>query len=184
MKGLTKKSLVGFIVGVAVLSCGLAMAQEMVVDVKPGGCTDPVNTRSKGVIPVAIVGLVDAGTLTVANIDPASVRIVGVEDDGQPVLFIDPVTGEDDSVAAIRSALEDVGAPVDCEALPDGSDDLVLKFRTQALVSALNTYASTLVTNNNDVTLLFEATLEDDNGTAIPVAGADDILLKVKKPKQ
>jgi len=179
MKGLAKKSFFGLIVGMAVLGCGMAFAQGMVVDVKPGSCTNPVNTRSRGVLPVAIVGLTESA-LTVADIDPVTVHIVGViNDDGSDLLFVNPVP-------AIRSALEDVGSPEDCEAGPDGIDDLILKFKTQDLVSALKTDAADLVTNNNQVTLIFEATLNDgtEAGIDIQIQGTDDILLKVKKQKK
>jgi hypothetical protein len=96
------------------------------VDVKPGSCPNPLNVRSRGVLPVAILGTLD---LDVEQIDAASIRLEGV--------------------APIHSSIEDVGAPFypfvgkehcdfDCNDWgPDGLMDLTLKFKTQEIVSAL-----------------------------------------------
>jgi hypothetical protein len=97
------------------------------IDLRPGSCPNPINPRSKGVLPVAILG---TDTLDVANIDPASIRLNGVpplrssyEDVGTP---FDPYVGRTDCVE-------------DCNADgPDGYRDLVLKFDTQAVAAALN----------------------------------------------
>lgn len=99
---------------------------QVPVDFKPGSCPNPLNLKSKGVLPVAILG---TETLDVMNIDPASIRLNGVP--------------------ALRSSLEDAGAPftpyvgkldcsMDCtDAGPDGIMDLMLKFDTEAVVATL-----------------------------------------------
>jgi hypothetical protein len=99
---------------------------EVPVDFRPGGCPNPLNPTTVGVLPVAILG---TGSLDVATIDPASIRLNGVP--------------------ALRSSIEDVGAPfypvngkndcsLDCEASdPDGIADLTLKFDTRAVAATL-----------------------------------------------
>lgn len=95
------------------------------VDVKPGGCPNPLNVASLGVTPIAVLGF---DNFDVTKIDPASVKVAGV--------------------APVKWAVEDVATPykpftgkVGCDACttegPDGRHDLVLHFNTQALVSAL-----------------------------------------------
>lgn len=97
----------------------------VVVDIKPGSDVNPVNVKSRGVLPVALLGSED---FDVRTVDPASIRLAGV--------------------APLRSAYEDVGAPG--EPLPevteqrliayatDGFEDLTLKFDTQAILAALD----------------------------------------------
>lgn len=90
------------------------------VDVKPGSCTNPLNTHSRGVLPVALLAGLDVEP---ADVDPASVHLLGVP--------------------ALRAGLEDVaaptgGSPCHCpEDEGDGWDDLTVKFDTQDVVAAL-----------------------------------------------
>ena len=94
------------------------------LDIKPGSCPNPLNVKSKGVLPVAITGSED---FDVAQIDPASIRLIGV--------------------APLRWATCDVTTPFvpdepcDCsEAGPDGFYDLTIKFSTQEIVAALPSF--------------------------------------------
>jgi hypothetical protein len=97
------------------------------VDIKPGSCPNPFNPKSKGVLPVAILGTED---FDVSTIDPDTILLVR--------------EGVEGSVAPARVGFEDVGTPVDgeeCEchdADGDGWLDLTLKFRTQEIVANLN----------------------------------------------
>jgi hypothetical protein len=103
-----------------------AVPEVVALDIKPGSCPNPINTRSRGVLPVAILGTPE---LDVATIDPASIRLAGV--------------------APLRSSLEDVGTPFmpftgredcvfDCnEEGPDGWTDLTLRFDSQEVIAAL-----------------------------------------------
>jgi hypothetical protein len=95
------------------------------VDIKPVGCPNPLNVRSQGVLPVAILGTAD---FDVTTLDPETVTLAGVP--------------------ALRWSFEDVAAPYEpftgkidpyeCNDLgPDGYLDLVFKFDTQELVAAL-----------------------------------------------
>ncbi len=100
------------------------------VDIKPGSCPNPLNVRSRGVLPVAILG---TDEFDVRNIDPETILITREGFDG---------------ILAIRHSYEDVGIPFegelcDCDDLnendlnEDGYMDLILKFRVPELVDGL-----------------------------------------------
>jgi len=91
------------------------------IDIKPQSCPNPLNLKSRGVLPVAVLGSED---FDVNSIDAASIRLA--------------------DVAPIRSSFEDVATPVadgnECECTtegPDGYTDLTLKFKTQEIVEKL-----------------------------------------------
>jgi hypothetical protein len=92
------------------------------VDIKPGSCPNPLNSKSKGVLPVAICGTPD---FNVMDIDPETILLAGVP--------------------PIRYAYEDVATPFmgdlcDCHDLNgDGYMDLTLKFKTQHIVAIIGT---------------------------------------------
>ncbi len=123
------------------------------VDIKPGSCLNPVNVKSSGVLPVAILGTQE---LDVSTIDAASICLAGV--------------------GAIRSGYEDVAGPVtdvnDCnciEAGPDGFVDLTLQFKTRQIVEAIGEV------NHGDVlTLDLTGVLLDET----PIEGADCIVIR------
>lgn len=128
-------------------------ATVVAVDIKPGGCPNPLNVKSSGVLPVAILGTDD---YDITTIDPTSIRLTGVE--------------------PIRSSYEDVATPVsdsnDCnctEEGPDGFLDLTLKFKTQRIAEAIGDV------NHGDVLELpLTGVLSDET----PIEGADCILIK------
>jgi hypothetical protein len=60
----------------------------VIVDIKPGSCPNPLNVKSSGVLPVAILGTRD---YDITTIDPTSIRLAGVE--------------------PLRSSYEDVATP-------------------------------------------------------------------------
>jgi hypothetical protein len=94
--------------GIAPLSVSL--------DIRPEGCPNPLDNRSQGDLPVALLGSAD---FDVNNIDIASLQLHGV--------------------APIRSGYEDVAEPFTgdlcgcTENGPDGFMDLTLKFPTQEI---------------------------------------------------
>ncbi|MFZ2070029.1 MAG: hypothetical protein WAV32_00160 [Halobacteriota archaeon] len=95
------------------------------VDIKPGSCPNPVNVRSGGVLPVAVLGTEE---FDVAGIDVSTIRL----------------TRGDAGVAPIRYSYEDVATPYEgveacgCHELTgDGYTDLTLKFDRQELVETL-----------------------------------------------
>lgn len=135
------------------------------VDIKPNGCPNPLNVRSEGVLPVAVLG---TETFDVASIDPASIQLEGV--------------------APLRSSIEDVSAPADsipedgtaldqCSSgEPDGFPDLILKFETQAIVRQLGE-----VEDGEYLVLTLTGTLDD--GT--PIEGEDVVrIIKKGKPQK
>jgi Beta-propeller repeat len=87
-----------------------APAVTVLIDIKPGSDTNPINLRSKGVIPVAILSTQSFDATTV---DPASVCYGDAEDASQ----------RDCTEAHAKGHLEDVNG--------DGRLDLLLHFETQ-----------------------------------------------------
>jgi hypothetical protein len=77
----------------------VSVVKTVDIDIKPGSCPNPLNVKSKGVLPVAILG---ADDLDVNSIDAASTRLGGV--------------------APIRSSYEDVATPIP---EPSGTDIVV-----------------------------------------------------------
>ncbi len=144
---------------------------EVALDIKPQSCPNPLNLKSRGVLPVAILGTPD---FDVGEIDPLEVRLVGV--------------------AALRSEFEDVATPfepfvgredcLDCtEEGEDGFLDLTLKFDRQAVVSAIEdelAAAGELPLADGDCAVL---TLEGElfDGTAI--VGEDVVRVQIKGKK-
>jgi hypothetical protein len=128
------------------------------VDIKPTSCPNPLNVKSKGVLPVAILGAED---LDVTTIDPLMITLAGV--------------------GPIRSALEDVASPVPADAEqcdcttegPDGFTDLTLKFDRQAIVEAIGPV------DDGDVVILTLEGLTDDD---FPIIGSDCVWI-LKKGK-
>lgn len=102
----------------------IACSIRIFLDINPASCPNPLNTNSKGVLPVAILG---TDYFDVTTIDPATIELEGV--------------------APLRWSIEDVATPFDGEECgcteegPDGNDDLTLKFKTQEIVGALNSAA-------------------------------------------
>ena len=102
--------------------------EKVSFDIKPGSCPNPLNLKSKGVLPVAILGTAD---FDVTTIDVTTITLSH--------------NGSNGSVSPIRYALEDVATPFDpvddecCHDLDgDGFMDLTLKFDTQELIGALD----------------------------------------------
>jgi len=142
------------------------------VDIKPTSCPNPINTKSQGVLPVAILGTAD---FDVTQVDPGSVYLVNA------ALLPDIVAWP------LRWSYEDVATPYepylgklgiyDCNTLgPDGYLDLTLKFDTQAVVPVLGT-----VTDGQAVVLQLRGNLKAEFG-GTPIVGEDvvRVLLKTK----
>lgn len=135
----------------------LCIENAVAVDIKPTSCPNPLNVKSRGLIPVAILGA-----------------------QGLDVTQISWATLED--VAPVKMAYEDVATPVArdadrCEcttAGPDGYMDLVLHFDTQDIVNALGTVQDGMV-----LPLRIEGALLD--GTML---GGSDCVRIIKKDKK
>jgi len=134
------------------------------MDIKPGSCPNPINVKSKGVLPVAILG---AGYLDVKNIDPDSIELEGVE----------PLRWAFEDVAAPMAPCEEKLNKYDCsESGPDGLMDLTLKFDTQEIVDKLGLQE---VEDREELVLKLTGKLED--GT--PFTGEDVVLILNKNKK-
>jgi hypothetical protein len=94
------------------------------LDIRPGGCPNPITSRVRGVVPAALLG---TGDFDVYNIDLSSLQLEGVA----------PVLSSYEDVATTYS-----GDLCGCtEAGPDGFMDLTLKFDAQELMGALGSMA-------------------------------------------
>jgi hypothetical protein len=129
--------------------------EEVAVDIKPGSCPNPLNVKSRGVLPVAILG---SEEIDVSSINAASIRLAGV--------------------GPIRSSYEDVATPVsdsdECNCNinePDGLLDLTLKFETQKLVEAIGE-----VDHDDELVLELTGVLSDET----PIEGNDCIIIRGK----
>lgn len=130
------------------------------VDVKPTSCPNPINRKSKGKIPLAILGTDD---FDVSNIDPSTVAIFHE--------FEDDVVGE---AFATHWSYEDVATPyegelddiMDCTTEgSDGFTDLVLHFKTQDVVEAYGDYLADM--DKKDMLILEVKGQLDDDGPSL-----------------
>jgi hypothetical protein len=137
---------------------------EVALDVRPKGCPNPLNIRSQGALPVAILGTAD---FDVSTVDVATIELVGIP--------------------PLRSSLEDVATPFepfigkvdafDCtEAGPDGFTDLVLHFDAQAVIAAIGA-----VDDGDLVVLELTGRLQPPVGTN-PIIGEDVVWIIKKGP--
>ena len=125
------------------------------VDIKPGSCPNPLNVKSRGVVPVAILG---SAAFDVTTIDAGSIFLNGARN--------------------VRSGYEDVAGFIadanDCECTtlgPDGYLDLTLKFMTQDIVATFGEV------NHDDVLeLQLDGVLYDET----PVEGSDCVVIRGK----
>lgn len=135
------------------------------MDIKPGSCPNPLNVKSQGVLPVAVIGTKD---FDAKSIDPGTIRLSR--------------EGIEGAVAPIRWSYEDVSAPFegdlcDCHELKaDGIIDLSLKFKTQQLVDVLK--LKEVAGKNAEFTLRGKLKEEFDGA---PIVGSDCIRILMQK---
>ena len=94
------------------------------VDIKPQSCPNPLNVKSNGVLPVALLG----GTIDLAEVDLDSIKLEGVDP-----LRISPVLVD----AAKPFEGNFTGDCSDCTTGFDGEMDLILHFDSRSIVNAL-----------------------------------------------
>jgi hypothetical protein len=134
-------------------------ALEVYVDIKPGSCSNPLNPKGRGVLPVAILGTMD---FDVTAIDPATLRLSR--------------EGVEGAVAPMRESYEDVAISVQEDASAcdqprgDGFVDLTLKFDTEELVEILRLREVA----GETIPLLLTGNLKEEFG-GTPIEGQDDI---------
>jgi hypothetical protein len=132
------------------------------VDIKPTSCPNPVNVKSNGVLPVAILG---TEQFDVTQVDPGTVRLAGVA----------PLRWAEDDVATPYDPYVGKEDAFDCTNDPaDGYLDLTLKFAIQEVVAALGE-----VSDGEVVVLPLTANLKEEYG-GTPVAG-EDVVVILKK---
>ncbi len=169
------------------------------LDIKPTSCPNPLNTRSKGVLPVAVLGTKD---FDVSSIDVSTVLLEGVgplrsalEDVAAPLRkeLAPALPKETSGIGGLNVSTLGAGravhapgaaspAPVgtvndQCECTtegPDGFLDLTLKFDKQEVVSALGDVA------DRD-TILLTLTAQLANGEDLEVSDCVVILKKEEK---
>lgn len=160
------------------------------VDIKPGSCPSPLNVKSRGVLPVVILG---SDNIDVTTIDPATILITreGVEG----IIPVEPIRYNYDDVGAPSEEEPCVCVDLDDEDIDvidingDGITDLTLKFKVPELVEGLN------LKEVESRELIFLSIMgEVDNGSLIMGEDCvkiinkfkwwDDFLEKIKKPKK
>lgn len=156
----------GAILGQIPVEAACDQVIEILVDVKPQSCPNPINCRKNGVTPVAVVGT--AG-FDVTQIDPDSVRLGGA--------------------APVNWAYEDVTTPAggpsdppdcdaDCTTLgADGFLDLTLKYDTQEVIDLSG--LDELPPGKTCTTLEVTGNLYADFG-GTPITGADSVRFQCK----
>jgi hypothetical protein len=134
--------------------------QEVPVDIKPTSCPNPLNTKSRGVLPVAILGTVD---FDATQVDITTVALAGVS------AILDKYEMED--VATPFNGISDDDCHDCTEDGPDGFMDIVLYFYSQDIVDAIGS-----VEDGECLYPTLTGTLLD--GT--PIEGTDPLLIKKK----
>jgi hypothetical protein len=158
----------------------ITLVREWIIidlDIKPGSCPNPLNLKSKGVTPVAIVG----SAFDATSVDPATVTLEGVSAVKSEVLdSTQPPTGDptdcydcfDADDPAVFNCDTD-GDGVDDAYCGDGIPDLVVYFSTPDLAAVI------AAGDGECVPLSLEGALYD--GT--PVKGMDSVIIKRKGGK-
>ena len=179
------------IFGILTLAIGSASAQVTVVniDIKPGSCPNPFNGKSKGVVPVAIVGSED---LDITTIDPATIQLEGVlpHTEGETDNSTEPINDNNEDCFTCFDADDpanfncDLWDETDIEPVPgeDGIDDtycgdeyldLIVKFDTQEL-------AKVEAIHNAEVGDCVELMLTGETIDGTLIEGYDSILVRKK----
>jgi hypothetical protein len=109
---------------------------EMPMDIKPGGCPNPFNRNSNGVLPVAICGTAD---VEIHNVVLSTVRMSRPDGAGGSIGNVAPNEGPPGPHSTYGdSATPYVGPVGGCHGNGgDGIQDLNMKFKTQDIVNGL-----------------------------------------------
>lgn len=137
------------------------------VDIKGGSCPNSVNTKGKGVLPVAIL---EGGDVALADIDPDSIMVGGVPVIAGMSIMEDstaPPTGDPADCYDCFEAIDEDG-----DGLPDnldGVDELVVYVDMEALA------AGPLARAARDDCILLEITGQTYDG--VPLVGEDSVRI-------
>lgn len=129
---------------------------RVMIDCQPYRNSNPLNYRSRGKVHVVIFGSAD---FDVSQIDSTSVRLAGV--------------------ASVSARIRKVYSRAD--RTRDEYPDLVLKFRTQHLIEALEEPVGQGLENGDEVLLILTGNLKDDSAT--PIEGEDTAVVFGKRHK-
>jgi len=149
---------------------------DVAIDIKPGSCPNPLNVKSQGVLPVAILG---AENFDVTEVDPDTIELASVS----PLRW-----AFEDVATPLETLIEDVDPCFNCtEEGPDGFLDLTLKFDTQDMLLQLSIGSDALVdVIPEDLTLVdgecIALTLTGYLYDGTPIRGEDTVLI-IKKGK-
>lgn len=139
------------------------------LDIKPGSCANPVNPRSKGMVPVALIGSLD---FDVNTVDPDFLTLSRTDGVGGSV---NPISGQRVPRMIIEDFVTPLGdEPCTCHELGgDGIDDLSLKFSTSEMSRALELDA---LLRGETIELVLRGTLFD--GTTFEATDCITVLGK------
>ncbi|HUT28463.1 MAG TPA: hypothetical protein VMX13_01630 [Sedimentisphaerales bacterium] len=153
---------------------------EVPIDIKPQSCPNPVNVKSNGVLPVAILG---TDGFDVNDVNTASIRLAAVFSEG----ILEPI---DVAPIAGKFGYSDVSTPVvrvdqaDCncaETGPDGYMDLTVHFYTQDVIAAVEEALQRPLEDGEQLGLGLVADLWDDVLIDEPdIGGYDCIVIRNK----
>lgn len=129
------------------------------LDIKPGSCPNPLNVKSQGVLPVAILG---SSGFDATTVDPETVTLEGVD----PIRY---------NLSDVATPVGPGAGPCECnEEGPDGIVDMTLKFSTQEIVEAMGD-----VDDGDEI----ELTIEGEAYDGTPFAFVDCVWV-LKRGKQ
>jgi len=138
---------------------------EVPVDIKPGSWPNPLNKKSKGVIPIAICG---SDEFDVTTVDPATVLLT--------------LEGVEGNVPPLRWSYEDVAEvpPEDRDdwdgGSPDSNMDIIFHFSTPETVETLELC---IFPDGEMVTLMVTGNLLEEHG-GTQIQGTDMVWIKAK----
>jgi len=172
--------------GFLMLAIGIASAQ--VIDIKPGSCPNPFNGKSKGSVPVAILG---SDVFDVSEVDPSTITLEGVPALEEWVIEDNTQPNEDNTDCFTCFDADDTDN-FNCDLLDetgdepvagtdgvqdsycgDGYPDLIVKFDTQALADAIG------VADRNECIEL-ELSGYTNASTPTEIIGSDSVLIRTK----
>jgi hypothetical protein len=128
------------------------LPKPITVDIKPGSCPNPLNVKSKGVLPVAILG---NESFYVTEVDPETLRLVNESA---------PFDVPNETQIAPRWSYNDVNK--------DGWVDLISHFKAQDVMAI----CPTLVPDGDDLVLKLKGDLLSVFGS-VPIEGADTVVV-------
>ncbi|MCK5476298.1 MAG: hypothetical protein KAI55_00085 [Candidatus Aenigmarchaeota archaeon] len=147
---------------------GVVVEKTIYVDIKPSSCPNPINTKKKGVLPVAILGTEE---FDITTLDPETIEL--------------KLTSEsEEGVMPIRWNYEDVATPFegelcDCHELAgDGYIDMTLKFNAPEVVETLGLTGF----QGETIPLTISGTLKEEYG-GTQIEGQDCVWVLDDKKK-